>query len=443
LTPRKTYPFGLNTLMELFDVGPGIAIAALSTGGLLVFGAIFFFIHSAPPTTITISTGPEGSSFYKSAQKYGKILQSNGVTLNVLKSEGSLENFKRLGDPKAHVDIAFVQAGISDASNENLVSLGSIAYQPVLIFYRGKPIELLSELQGKKISTGPDESGTHKFAMALLKANGIDEKSTTPLLHLEAQDAASELLKGQLDAAFIMSESASTDILHALLRSKEIRLYDFKQANAYSRKIDYLNVLALPQGAIDFGLNIPPRDVALVGPMVELLSTKQLHPALSDILLEAAVAVHARPGMYQSRGEFPAPIEHAIPVSGDANRFYKSGKSLLYRYLPFWLASLTSRIVIVFIPMLVVLIPAMKSVPAFFRWRTQNKIYSRYRDLLILENQILQGTDATKQEILRNHFDRIEEAVNKMKIPPAFADQFYGLRGHIDYVRGLVEKRVT
>jgi TRAP transporter TAXI family solute receptor len=439
---KKIYPFGLNTLMELFDIGPVVALTVLGLALLLIVGGVFFFIHSAPPTTITISSGPEGSSFYKSAMKYAKVLESNGVQLNVLKSEGSLENFQRISDPKARVDIAFVQAGISEPSNPNLVSLGSIAYQPVLIFYRGKPMELLSELQGKRVSTGPKESGTHKFAMSLLKANGITDKSTTEFA-LEAQEAATELQKGTLDAAFIMSESASSDILHTLMRSKDIRLFDFKQANAYSRKIDYLNVLNLPEGAIDFGLNIPPHDVALVGSMVELITTKQLHPALSDILLEAAVSVHSRPGVFQSRGEFPAPIEHAIPVSSDANRFYKSGKSLLYRYLPFWLASLTSRIVVVFVPMLVVLIPAMKSIPAFFRWRTQNKIYSRYRDLLILENEIISGTDTTKQEVFRDHFDRIEEAVNKMKIPAAFADQFYGLRGHIDYVRSLVEKRTV
>ncbi len=429
--------------MELFDIGPAIAITALSSAAIIVVVAVIYFIHSAPPTTITISSGPEGSAFQKNALKYAKVLESNGVKLRVLTSEGSLENFKRLNDPSQHVDIGIVQAGITNttAATDKLISLGSISYQPVLIFYRGTHLDLLSELAGKRVSTGPLQSGTHNFATALLQANGIKPGSTTKFFDLEAVDAAKKLAEGELDAAFIMSESASSDIMHRLLRSKDIHLFDFKQANAYSRKIDYLNVLDLPQGAIDFGQNIPPHDIALVGPMVELVATKDLHPAISDLLLEAATSVHSRPGVFQHRGEFPAPIEHGIRISDDATRFYKSGKSLFYRYLPFWLASLTSRFVVVFVPMLVILIPAMRSIPSFFRWRTQSKIYRRYRELLLLENNFLVAHDTAKQEMLRDHFDKIEEAVNKMKIPPAFADQFYGLRGHIDYVRGLVERK--
>ena len=93
-----------------------------------------------------------------------------------------------------------------------------------------------------------------------------------------------------------MSESASSDILHVLMRSKEIHLYNYKQANAYSRKVDFLSVLDLPEGSVDFGKNIPEHDVNLVGPMVELVTTKALHPALSDLILEAATEVHGKPG---------------------------------------------------------------------------------------------------------------------------------------------------
>jgi hypothetical protein len=435
----KNRPFGLKMIMDLFDVSPRVALATLGTTALILIMAGAYFIHLAPPSAITMTSGPEGSVFQKNALKYAKILERNGVKLKVLTSEGSMENLQRLSDPKSHVDFGFVQAGITDAPPDRLVSLGSIAYQPVLIFYRGKTIELLSELSHRKISAGPVGSGTHKFALALLAANGIEDNAR--LLHLEATEAAKKLTDGEIDAAFIMSESASSDILKSLLRSETVHLFNFKQANAYSRKIDYLNVLDLPEGAIDFGLDIPPHDVTLVGPMVELIATNKLHPALSDLVIEAAVATHGRPGIFQHRGEFPAPLEHGIPVSDDANRFYKSGKSLFFRYLPFWLASLISRIVVVFLPVLVVLIPTLRSIPAFFRWRTQSKIYQRYRELLILENRIVREKNTSELEALRARFDHIQDSVNRMKIPAAFADQFYGLRGHIDYVRSLVENR--
>jgi hypothetical protein len=437
----KVYPFGLRTIMELFDVGQALAISVLGSAALIVIGSTFFFIHSAPPTTITISTGPEGSVFQKNALKYAKILEKSGVKLKVLTSNGSLENLQRLVDPSSHVDVGIAQVGIPNVATGELVSLGSISYQPLLIFYRGPSFDLLSQLSGKKVAIGAVGSGARGFALSLLAPNGIKEGGATKLLDWDAEDASKALLSGQIDAAFVMSESASSEILRTLMHSDSVHLFHFKQASAYSRKIDYLNVLTLPEGSIDLGLDIPPHDVELLGPMVELVATKNLHPALSDLLLEAAAEVHGKPGVFQKRGEFPTAIEHEIRISDDSVRFFKSGKSFLYRYLPFWLASLTSRFVVVFLPMLVILIPALRSIPAFLRWRTQSKIHRQYRELLALEQDFLAETDALKLELLRKNFDRIEQAVNQLKVRASFADQFYGLRGHIDYVRQIVSRK--
>ncbi len=438
---EKPYPFGLKTVMELFDVGPAIAVSALATTIAILVITIIYFIHSAPPDVITISSGPEGTTFYKNAVKYAKILEGNGVKLNVVTSQGSLENLQRLNDPSSHVDVGIAQAGITGASTDGLVSLGSISYQPLLVFYRGAPLELLSGLAGKKIAIGHEGSGARSFALALLAANGIKEGGSTQLLDWEAAEASKALLDKKIDAAFVMSENASTEILHALMHSDEVHLYNFKQANGYSRKIDFLNVLDLPEGSIDFGLDIPSHDVSLLGPMVEVVVNKSLNPALSDLLLEAMVQVHGKAGIFQKRGEFPAPIEHSIRISEDANRFFKSGKSFLYRYLPFWVASLLSRVFVVFVPMLVILIPALKSIPAFFRWRIRARIRRRYRELLSVEQEFVTESGTENLDQLRRRFDSIEDAVNKMKVPASFADQFYGLRGHIDYVRELLEKK--
>jgi hypothetical protein len=238
-----------------------------------------------------------------------------------------------------------------------------------------------------------------------------------------------------------MTESASNDDVRKLLKSDDVKLYNFKQAAAINRKIDYLNVLELPEGSIDLGQNIPDHDIQLVGPMVELVATADLHPALSDLLLDAATEIHTRPNLYQKRGEFPVAAEHAIRISDDAHRFYKSGKSLFYRSLPFWLASLVSRFVVVFLPIAVFLIPAIRAVPAFFRWRTHIKIRRRYRELLIIEDKFKHEKNPDRQQALRRSFERIDTEVGKMRVRAAFAKDFYLLRGHIDYVRTLMANK--
>ncbi len=437
---QKLNGFGLKAIMEVFDVSPKVALSVFAACAAVLALALLYCVESLPPTQLTITTGPEGSGSQKTATKYAQILEKEGVKVKILTSKGSIENLERLTDPKSHVDIGFVQNGLTVPGMDNLISLGSVSYQPMLIFYRGKPFELLADLKNKKIAIGPEGSGSHNIALSLLQLNGFDPKSVN-LIEEDPETAANSLMDKKIDAAFVMSESASSEIMKKLLHSEEVHLYNFKQASAYSRKIDSLNVLELPEGSIDFGKNIPNHDVSLVGPVVELVATKNLHPALSDLLLDAATQVHNHPGLFQKRGEFPNATEHTIRISDDANRFYKSGKTFFYRYLPYWLASLMSRMVVVFLPTLIVLIPIIRLVPAFFRWRAHLRIRQRYRELMLLEQRILREKDHAKQEILRKNFDRIEESVNQMRVKAAFADQFYGLRGHIDYVRKLAEKK--
>jgi hypothetical protein len=433
-----TKPSRLTMIMEIFGVSRAITIAAMLFAVLVVAGAVFVFVQSAPPGTITITSGPEGSIFHTNAVRYARILARYGVKLNVLTSQGSLENLNRLCDPSFRVDVGFVQGGMTNAASGKLVSLGSISHQPLLVFYRGAPVELLSGLAGKRVAVGPIGSGTRSLALTLLEANGIEPSGTNTLLDWEPKRASKALLDGSADAVFLMGEDASLAVIRELMRAPDIHLLNFRQAVGYTRRFSYLGVTEFPQGALDFGRNIPPQDLYLVGPTVELIARENLHPALSDLLLGAARELHGNASLLQQKGEFPAPLEHDIRLSADAVRFYKSGKGFFYRYLPFWLASLTSRIVVVFVPTIVVLIPVLRSIPYFYRWRIRTRIYRWYRALLSLERELFGESDPGKREQLLKRLDEIEKAVNRMKVPGSFADQFYGLRGHIGFVRQMV-----
>lgn len=435
----------MSTFTELFGLTRTVAVAAIVFILVVAAAAVFWSIHSAPPRTLTITSGPPGSSFERYTEQYRKILASNGVTLNILPSQGSVQNLHRLSDPAFHVDVGFVQTGESDgraaANGEPLFSLGSIAHQPLLIFYRGSnPVNYLSGFAGKKLAVGPRGSGTRTLALTLLGTNGISPGSNTTFLDLDTDAAAKGLLDGQVDAVFLMGDSASLQTMRTLLHAPGVQLFDFVQADAYLRRFSFLNKLQLPEGAIDLGKDIPSHDVNLVGPTVELLSRANLHPALSDLLLEAARDVHGNASMLQHRGEFPAPLEHEYKISDEAIRYYKSGKSFLYRSLPFWLASLINRIVVAFVPMVLVLVPGLKLIPAAYKWRVQLHIYRWYRGLLRLEREL--DTPGGSRDELRRRLDRIEQMVNGMKVPASFASQFYGLREHIGFVRSRLEERV-
>lgn len=404
---------------------------------IVLSSAIFIFFNSAAPTTLTIAAGEEGSSYHRHALKYKAILKKEGVTLTILPSNGSIDNLNKLTDPKVKVDIGFVQSGVAaNAKVKKLMSLGSVAYQPMMIFYRGEGKNLVSDFTGLRLNIGEPGSGTNSLALNILKENGILPGGNTQLITKPVINPVQDLLEDKIDAIFVMGDSISIELIKKLVVTPGINIFNFDQADGYTRRIKYLNKLVLPTGAIDLGKNIPVNNLNLIAPNVELIARDNLHPALSDLLLDVASEVHGSASLFAKSGEFPNLKTQEYRISPDATRFYKSGKSFLYRYFPFWLASLTNRILVFIVPLLLILIPAIKLAPSIYRWKIQFSIYPYYKALLELEKDAFATTlDTEKRQNILESLDKLEARLSKIKIPAAFADMFYGLRGHINFVR--------
>lgn len=427
--------------MEIFGLSKALAsFSVLLCGAVLLFG-VYWFIHSAPPETVYMTSGAEGSSFATNAEKYARIFARHGVKLKILPSNGSLENLRRLNDPSFHVDAGFIQGGITnDPSSNKLVSLGSINYEPLLVFYRNDtPVTLLSGFAGKRLAVGAHGSGTRSLALQLLSLNGIKTNGDTTLLDLDGDAAARALLKGDVDGVFLMSDATSIEVMRDLEHAKGIQLFDFTQADGYIRRISYLNKLVFPQGSIDFGKNIPPHDVNLVGPTVEIIARPKMHPAIVDLFIAAARETNSAPGLFKKRNEFPAAIQHDFPIDPEADHYYKSGPGIFYRFLPYWMASRINSILVALLPMVFLLVPAIRIIPAAYRWQMQMRIKRWYRELLALERSLPGEMTPGKRQHLMDQLNQIETTVNKMKVPASFADQFYNLRGHIIFVRQRLE----
>jgi TRAP-type uncharacterized transport system substrate-binding protein len=437
-TPKRKNRFPLVTaLIETFGFSPALAtVIALCFISICVL-ALVWVVRSSPPRTIVITTGPAGSSFQRYADSYQKLLAPHGVKLEFVASDGSLDNLQRLQSAASRVDIGFVQGGLTkDAKLDDLVSLGSIAHQPLWLFYRNPaPIGRLAELAGKRLAVGAAGSGTHVLALTLLAANGITGAPTV-FLELDVDAAAAGLMEGKIDAVFLMGDSAPLQTLRTLVREPGVQLFNFTQADAYVRRYPYLSKIELPEGSIDLGKNLPAQTVSLIGPTVELVARKELNSALSDLLLEVAQEVHGEAGLLQKRGEFPAPLEHEITISDDALRYYKSGKGFFYRTVhSFWLASLLNRILVAIVPLVLIFVPAIRFFPVAYRWSIQMRIYRSYRPLLRLERDASGPLTREQAQDLLRQLDVIETNVNHLKVPASFASQFYELRGHIAFVR--------
>jgi hypothetical protein len=181
----------------------------------------------------------------------------------------------------------------------------------------------------------------------------------------------------------------------------------------------------------------------MVASTATLLVREETHPALVNLLMQAAAETHGGPGVFQKPGDFPRATAVGFPLSKEAERYYKSGKPLLQRYLPFWAATLVDRAVVMFIPIVALLLPILRFAPTLYGWRIRSRIYRRYGELKFLEAEVEQdATRHTRAEWLAR-LDAIESDVHHLPTPLAFSDMLYTLRSHIGMVRDKVERRTA
>ncbi len=175
-------------------------LVLLVSGLFVVLISIIIAYHSKAPDNLVMTTGFEGGAYAIFGERYQQILAREKIHLELLPSSGSVENLKRLNDKSYRVDAGFVQGGTSSLSEaNNLVSLGSIGYAPLWVFYRSQEtFDYLSELKGMRIAIGPEGSGVRKFAVDLLKLNNNADPPTT-LLDLSSAAANKALSAGTID----------------------------------------------------------------------------------------------------------------------------------------------------------------------------------------------------------------------------------------------------
>ena len=408
--------------------------------GIVILTVVNHFVQPAPPGSLSMTTGMEGGSYAVYGEWYRQILGREKVRLDLLPSSGSVENLRRLKDKSFKVDVGFVQGGTSSSSDApNLLSLGAIFYTPLWVFYRGPEIhDDLSQLKGKRINIGMEGSGVRKFAMDLLEAS----KAAGPpsaLLDLSNPAAAKELLEGKMDAVMIFG-TADSPVVQDLLHKEGVKLLSFSQAEAYTRLFPALSHVILPTGILDLAKRKPSSDVHLLAITTNLVVRDTLHPALVYLLLEAAAEIHGGGNWVQKPGDFPSPKAQDFPLSDRAERFYKSGRPLLFDYLPFWVATFVDRLIFLLLPTAAILLPLTRIMPWYYSWRNRRKFFYWYGELKNLEMEVVESPPEGRVGDYRARLDRIEAAVMEVHVPLAFFHEAYNLKQHIGLVRGKLDR---
>ncbi|WP_227244638.1 TAXI family TRAP transporter solute-binding subunit [Paraburkholderia caribensis] len=425
VTPRRRW---------LYAVGAVIALAALGWG-------LYAVIEPAFQTRIVITTGADKGIYRGFAERYAPILKRDGVTLDIRSSSGSVENYERLKDPASEYQVGFVQSGTTvPQESDHLETIAAVSYEPVWVFYRdAQTINRLAQLRGKRIGVGVPGSGLLEVSRVLLGYSDVT-RDNTQLFEMDASKAWRCLEDGRLDAAFFIGRPDAP--MQQMLLNSDLKLMSFAQADALVQKFPSLKKVVFPRASTSVVDDRPQTDVTLLAATALLVAKDTLHPALVYLLLDAARTAHAGEDYFTPLGTFPNLNTDEFPVSSESERYFKSGRPFLQRYLPFWLASFVERRLLILVPFLAVLIGLVQALPRILESRVKKRFVVWYRELKALEDEIWITAQPSAEQLSQwhNELESIDAQASQIRVPTRYLHDVYVLKQAISVVRQRISR---
>ena len=423
--------FALQAARDLVvSAGPFMAFAL----GLLLLA--YTWLDPVPPKQVTLATGPAQSAYDEFGRRYAKALSGFGIEVKLIPSEGAAQNLAWLQEGR--VDLGFVQGGIANTQpgvEPELQSLGSLFVEPLWLFYRSDtPLNSLTEVSRLRMNVGAAGSGVPRLMDRLFDLNRMDPAALR-LTQLTQTPATVAFLDGELDA-LVFASAPESPLVQMLLQTPGVRLMNFAQSEAYSRRFSFLTAVTLPRGVVDLANDIPPQDVQLIATTTTLLARPNVHPALVQVFSQTAQQLHGEAGWFSRTREFPNASHTEFAISAEAQRLMADGTPLLQRYLPFAYANLIERMWLAMGLILAVLLPLSRILPPLYQFKIRSKVFRWYGQLREIEERANQKSQPLDK--LLNELNELEARVGKIAVPLSYADELYALRDHIDLVRARV-----
>lgn len=417
-------------------------------------GISIWLAGPSPPKTIKLATGQPGGGYDKFGQDYKERLHKMGLEVELVNTNGSIDNLHRL--IRGEVDVAFGQGGtyqvVEDEDTKKILrGMAAIYLEPLWVFYRGKETaRTLADLQGKTISIGLPESGTEVVGRELLHAHGIDDKNST-LVNLGMAESGEKLKKGELGAAMFVSTAGKkmkkgevgavmvvSGGIMDLLAQPDIQLMNFsRQDLAHSRLFPYLRPVRLSEGLLDLKHNLPRQEETLLAPAALLVCRENLHPRVVEQVLKVANFFHSSGNQLDEPNRFPTLDGLDMLPHDTAETYMKSGESFLSRILPYWGQRLFWQLRLLILPLLAVWLPFIKILPMIYTYRVNRLLKLHYAALRDVEGAIATASQPQelKQRLQTLENLRVEMEGLSRKVPAHLQRDVYHWRLHVSLVR--------
>jgi TRAP transporter TAXI family solute receptor len=196
-------------------------LGALVLGAVLATGAAL-----AQQMNIAIATGGTGGVYYPMGGGMANVLSKHlpGVQATARVTGGSVANLQLIGSGQSEVAFTMVDAALDALKGEQKFKDHKVDVRTLMVLYpnimhvvsiEGTGVEKVSDLKGKRVSTGSPGSATEVMAFRVIEAAGLDKDKDMKRERLGAAESTNAIKDGKIDAYFWVGglpTSAVTDL---------------------------------------------------------------------------------------------------------------------------------------------------------------------------------------------------------------------------------------
>jgi uncharacterized protein len=185
----------------------------LVLGGLVAGAALFGGVALAQQLNIAIATGGTGGVYYPLGGGMANVLTKYvpGAAATARVTGGSVDNLKLIGSKQSEVALVMVDAALDALKGEDKFKGNKVEVRTLMVLYpnrmhvvtvEGKGIEKMSDLKGKRVSTGSPGSATEVMAFRVIEGAGLDKDKDMRRERLGVAESTNAIKDGKIDAYF-------------------------------------------------------------------------------------------------------------------------------------------------------------------------------------------------------------------------------------------------
>ena len=397
---------------------------------------VFIFNRLYPPDQLTIAAGPAGGAYFGIAEQYADILARDGITLNIVETQGSVDNSGMLA--RGEVDAAFLQGGVA-VPRDRVEAVGAIFFEPIFFIVKaGTNISKnAAKWEGLRINSGAVGSGTEAAFRDFERVVGLAHSDN---IHSDIpyDEAIAALIAGELDIATFVAPLNAPYLINAY-GNQRLQALALDHADAISRRLSFANLVTVPSGGLLLDPVTPPQARDLIALEARLAVDSDIHPALVDRLAMAAIELHRNRGIIADADSFPSVKGTGLVVNNTARSLIQEGPSAWHDWLPYWVAAQINRVFLLFLPFVFIVLPVLRLLPSAYAYLMRRRVWRHYPEIRHIEDEISNSSDQLELEAMQLRLSELEDRLSIMLLPAAYRQVQYDARLHLQ----LVQKRIA